>query len=73
MNPLSINEQRLVLEIKIAERALIIYVNESAIADNEGDEHEWPESYKAALRDEIENHKTIMEEYQEELKKLNNA
>jgi hypothetical protein len=66
MNPLTINEQRLVLETKIAERALIIYVDESAIADME-----FPSEYTKALQDEIENHNTAISEYQEELKKLN--
>lgn len=60
--------QILVLETKIAERALIIYVDESAISDADDS---WPIGYKTALEDEIENHKTIMSEYQEELKILN--
>jgi hypothetical protein len=62
-------EQILVLETKIAERALIIYVDESAIADiTQVDERD--DAYVAALQDEIENHKTIMEEYKESLKQL---
>lgn len=64
---LTLQEQILVLETKIAERALIIYVDESAIADNED---VFPADYIKALQDEIENHKTIMSEYQEELNKL---
>lgn len=63
-------DQILVLETQIKERALIVYVLESAIADNEGDEHEWPESYKAALKDEITNHNEIIAEYQEALNKI---
>jgi len=63
-------EQILVLEALIKERSLIIYVIESAIADNRGSEHEWPESYNAALRDEIENHKLVLQEYKEGLEKL---
>lgn len=58
-------EQILVLETRIAERALIIYTDESAIADME-----FPSEYTKALQDEIENHKTIISEYQEELKQL---
>jgi hypothetical protein len=58
-------EQILVLETKIAERALIIYVDESAIADMES-----LSEYTKALRDEIENHNIIMEEYKEALKQL---
>jgi hypothetical protein len=67
MNPLTINEQRLVLETKIAERALIIYVNESALAD---ESDTWSSGYERAIVDEIKNHKTILGEYQEELKQL---
>lgn len=70
MNPLTINEQRLVLETKIAERALIVYVDESAIAD-EGEDEGMPSEYVRALKDEIENHNTIIEEYKQELAKLN--
>lgn len=66
MNPLTIAEQRLVLETKIAERALIIYVIESNLTGVN-----WAKNYKSALKDEIENHKTIMEEYKQELAKLN--
>jgi len=58
-------EQILVLETKIAERALIIYVNESALAD---ESDTWSSGYQRAIEDEIQNHKTILGEYQEELK-----
>lgn len=63
-------EQILVLETQIKERALIVYVLESSILDNKASEYEWPESYIAALKDEISNHNTALEEYQEELNKL---
>ena len=43
-------EHILVLETKIAERALIIYVNESALADESG---MWSSGYKRAIKDEI--------------------
>lgn len=59
-------EQILVLETKIAERALIVYVTESAIFDEA-----FPEDYQKALQDEVVNHNTIIEEYKEELAKLN--
>lgn len=58
-------EQILVLETQIKERALIIYVEESALADEI-----FPEDYQKALKDEIYNHQEIIKEYQEELKKL---
>lgn len=58
-------EQILVLETKIKERALIVYVIETNLIGVN-----WAKNYKSALKDEIENHKTIMEEYQEELNKL---
>lgn len=58
-------EQILVLETKIAERALIVYTDESAIADME-----FPSEYTKALQDEIENHNIIISEYREELEKL---
>lgn len=57
--------QKLVLETKICERALIIYVIESALADEE-----FPEDYQKALRDEIQNHLLVIEEYKEALTKL---
>lgn len=60
-------EQILVLETKIAERALIVYTDESALADRDDS---WPTGYEAALKDEIENHNLIISEYQEELKHL---
>jgi hypothetical protein len=58
-------EQILVLQTKIAERVLIIYTDESAILDMD-----FPAEYTKALRDEIENHHTIISEYREELKQL---
>ena len=53
-------EQILVLETKIAERALIVYVDESAIADADDS---WPIGYATALKDEIDNHNEIIAEY----------
>jgi hypothetical protein len=58
-------ENALILQTKINERALIIYVIESALADEV-----FPEDYQKALKDEIFNHKTILEEYKGELNKL---
>ncbi len=60
-------EKALVLQTKINERALIVYVIESALADEV-----FPEDYQKALNDEIFNHNLIMEEYKEELNKLTN-
>lgn len=51
--------------VRIQERSLIIYVIESALADED-----FPTAYKQALKDEIENHNIAIEEYKEELKKL---
>lgn len=65
---MTISEQKLVLETKISERALIVYVIKSAIADED-----FTEEYEQALKDEIQNHDLAIEEYKEELKKLNNA
>jgi hypothetical protein len=58
-------EQALVLQTRINERALIVYVIESAIADEP-----FNKSYKEALRDEIQNHNLAIEEYNEQLKQL---
>jgi hypothetical protein len=63
--PLTKEEQILVLETKISERALIVYVIESALADEE-----FPADYKLALKDEVQNHNLAIQEYKEELKKL---
>lgn len=60
-------EQILVLETQIKERALIVYVLESSLLDEEGD---WSEDYKAAINDEIENHNIVLSEYQIYLKQL---
>lgn len=62
-------EHILVLETRISERALIAYVVESAILDNE-ESQDFPLGYVTALEDELENHKITIEEYQEELKQL---
>lgn len=51
--------------VRIQERSLIIYVIESALADET-----FPPDYENALSDEIQNHKLAIEEYKEELKKL---
>lgn len=68
-NELTKEQKILVLETQIKERALIIYVNESAIADGWGTT-EKEKGYEMALKDEIKNHQTAIEEYKEELKKL---
>jgi hypothetical protein len=57
---------QLVWMTRIQERSLIVYVIEQAIADEE-----FPADYKLALKDEIQNHNLAIEEYKEELKKLN--
>lgn len=64
-NNLSIEEQKLVLNTQIKERSLIIYVIESAIADEDFNEH-----YQRALLDEIENHKAAIEDYNQSLSEL---
>ena len=60
-------EQILILDTLIKERAMIIYTIESAIADD-GDT--WHDEYKLALEDEIQNHKLALQEYKEGLEKL---
>lgn len=50
---------------RLKERALIIYVLESALLDED-----YPPDYKKALEDEIENHKLIIQDYEEDLKKI---
>jgi hypothetical protein len=57
--------QKLILDAKISERALIIYVIESDISDNN-----YPGAYKLALKDEVKNHKIAIKEYKLELKKI---
>jgi len=61
------SEQILVLETLIKERSLIIYTIESAILD---ESDTWLPGYKAALEDEIVNHKLALQEYKEGLEKL---
>lgn len=56
---------QLVWMTRIQERALIVYVIESALASEP-----FNKSYKEALTDEIQNHNIAIEEYKEELKKL---
>lgn len=51
--------------VRIQERSLIIYVIESALADER-----FNKSYREALKDEIQNHNIAIAEYKEELKKL---
>ena len=63
---LTISEQRLVLETKISERSLIIYVIESSLMDED-----FPDDYQLALKDEIQNHKLAIDEYKESLKQMN--
>ena len=58
------------LKERIKERALIIYVLESALLDNEP---KVPKPYKVCMKDEIDNHKAAIADYEEEIKKLNNA
>ncbi len=57
--------EKLVWQIRLSERSLIVYVIESALADES-----FNKSYKEALRDEIQNHNLAIEEYQEQLKQL---
>jgi hypothetical protein len=58
-------EQILVLETMIAERALIIYVLQSDLMDNN-----YPKPYNSALKDEIKNHKCAILDYKHSLKAL---
>ncbi len=59
-------EQRiLVWKARMEERSLIVYVIESALADEK-----FKKSYREALKDEIQNHKIAIEEYKEEINKL---
>lgn len=51
--------------IRIQERSLIIYIIESALADED-----FPKDYKMALKDEIQNHNIAISEYKGELLKL---
>lgn len=60
-------EQILVLETQIKERALIVYVLESAMADERDN---WSNGYESAIKDEIKNHNEIIAEYQELLNQL---
>lgn len=62
---LTIEEKKLVLTTQISERALIVYVLESALTDEQ-----FPEDYQKALKDEIENHSLVIEEYKQSLKQL---
>jgi hypothetical protein len=57
--------QKLILDARMSERALIIYVIQSDLADNN-----YPGAYKLALKDEVKNHKIAIKEYRSELKKL---
>lgn len=59
-------QQKLIVETQIKERALIIYVIQSDLMD-----FVHPKEYRAALKDEIKNHKLAIKEYKQELKKLN--
>jgi hypothetical protein len=68
MNPLTVNEQRLVLETQIKERLLIIYVIQSDLNDCN-----YPKPYILALKDEIRNHKAAIKDYKHELKLLKKA
>ena len=60
------HERAIALQARIEERALIIYVNESALADDEL----LDVPYQQCLKDEIENHQANMAEYKKELKQL---
>lgn len=67
MATLSTADQILILKTRIEERLLIVYTDESAIMDFG---NVFPKEYIKALRDEIKNHRAIIKEYREELKKL---
>jgi hypothetical protein len=69
MKERTIEERKLVLDTLIAERSLIIYVIQSDISDNKS---LYPKEYTRALRDEIKNHKTALQEYKKGLNKLKN-
>lgn len=69
MNERPLSEQILILETLIKERALIIYVIESDLLDNEDNRDPY---YNAALMDEIANHKIALAEYKEGLEKIKN-
>jgi hypothetical protein len=58
-------EQILVLETQIKERALIIYVIQSDLIDSS-----YPKPYTLALKDEIRNHKCCLKDYKSALKEL---
>lgn len=58
-------EQILVLETQIKERALIVYVISSDLMDNS-----YPKPYTLALKDELRNHKAAIKEYKQELKSI---
>lgn len=56
-----------VVEARMEERRVIIYVLQSDIADNKDG---YPKEYVRALRDEIKNHKMVITDLKAELKKL---
>jgi len=67
INNLDNETLKIVWQARIDERALIVYSAESALADED-----FPEDYKTALKDEINNHNIAIEEYKHELNKLTN-
>ena len=62
-NELTTEQRILVWKARREERSLIVYVIESALADEK-----FNKSYREALKDEIQNHKIAIEEYKEEIK-----
>lgn len=64
------DDRRIILVTRIQERADAIYVIESDLMDHAETDEAYTTDYIAALRDEVENHKTRIIEYQEELDKL---
>lgn len=62
---LTLSEQKLILNTQIKERALIVYVIQSDLMDNN-----YPKEYKLALKDEIKNHKIAIKEYKQSLKQI---
>ena len=55
------------IESRIQERRDIIYVIEMDLMDNE---EEYPEQYKQALKDEIDNHNNFIADWQKHLNEI---
>lgn len=58
-------EQILVLETQIKERALIVYIIKSDLMDSS-----YPKPYVMALKDEVRGHNIAIKEYKQSLKEL---